>query len=150
MKKYSWILFDADGTLFDYESAEKTALQNSFEKYNLPFSKDVLCLYRAVNSKLWKELEEGKTKPEILQNQRFEILFDKLNIKLSGKEFNSVYLDYLGECTQLINGAYKTLLNISNYYNCAIVTNGLKKDLSLKKLVLQNLQKNISMRYLVK
>lgn len=127
MKKYNWILFDADGTLFDYEAAEKTALKNSFNKYNLLFNHDVLNLYRSINSKLWKELEEGKTKPEILQNQRFEILFDKLNIKLSGEEFNSIYLDYLGECTQLTEGTFEVLSIISNFYSCAIVTNGLKK-----------------------
>lgn len=127
MKKYKWLLFDADGTLFDYDSAEKTALENSFNKYNIPFNSEILNLYREINSKLWKELEEGKTKPEILQNQRFDILLDKRKIKFSGKEFNSVYLECLGKCTQLVDGAYEVLSKVSNRYNCIIVTNGLKK-----------------------
>ena len=36
--KYSWLLFDADGTLFDYESAEETAITKTFVQLGYEFS----------------------------------------------------------------------------------------------------------------
>ena len=29
--QYEWILFDADGTLFDYDGAEATAVERTFD-----------------------------------------------------------------------------------------------------------------------
>ena len=34
---YQWLLFDADGTLFDYDRAETAALKASFAQFDLPF-----------------------------------------------------------------------------------------------------------------
>ena len=31
--QYSWLLFDADGTLFDYEQAEAQALRDRLEQW---------------------------------------------------------------------------------------------------------------------
>jgi hypothetical protein len=36
-KHYPWLWFDADGTLFDYERAEVTALKETFHAVSLPF-----------------------------------------------------------------------------------------------------------------
>ena len=34
---YHWLLFDADGTLFDYDLAEAKALEGTFHNFKLPF-----------------------------------------------------------------------------------------------------------------
>ena len=40
--RYQWILFDADGTLFDFDLAEQTALRRSFELADYPFATDTI------------------------------------------------------------------------------------------------------------
>ena len=34
---YTWLLFDADGTLFDYDRAEATALEQAFAEVGTVF-----------------------------------------------------------------------------------------------------------------
>jgi phosphoglycolate phosphatase-like HAD superfamily hydrolase len=36
--KYRWLLFDADGTLFDYDRAEAMALAATFEQFGYQFN----------------------------------------------------------------------------------------------------------------
>ena len=59
MRDYDWLLFDADGTLFDYDRAESTALAQSFQEAGLPFGPAALAAYRAINRDLWQALERN-------------------------------------------------------------------------------------------
>ncbi len=52
MTTYTWLLFDADGTLFDYDKAEKSALANTFEQIGYPFEPQYLPQYRSINSQI--------------------------------------------------------------------------------------------------
>ena len=36
---YKWLLFDADGTLFDFERAETSALARTFAQFDLPLAR---------------------------------------------------------------------------------------------------------------
>jgi len=36
--KYKWLLFDADGTLFDYDKAEASTLARTFEQFGHKFN----------------------------------------------------------------------------------------------------------------
>jgi FMN phosphatase YigB (HAD superfamily) len=47
--KYKWLLFDADGTLFDYDRAEATALRRAFEQAGVAFESDYAERYRAIS-----------------------------------------------------------------------------------------------------
>lgn len=124
--KYKCLLFDADGTLFDYNAAELFALEKAFKKFQLAFSENELNLYRKINHQLWLDMEKGLVKPEILQNLRFEILFSNLNHSISAVEFNKTYLSFLGDCSDLLDGAFELLNYLDRNYKIAIVTNGLK------------------------
>jgi FMN phosphatase YigB (HAD superfamily) len=37
MQRYQWLLFDADGTLFDYDRAESAALKQAFRMIGAAF-----------------------------------------------------------------------------------------------------------------
>ncbi len=56
---YELILFDADGTLFDYDRAERHALEKACRMHRLEYSERLLERYRKINSALWRQLEEG-------------------------------------------------------------------------------------------
>jgi FMN phosphatase YigB (HAD superfamily) len=46
--KYTTILFDADGTLYDFDKAAVEALKSSFNKYNLDWTENTFSIYEAV------------------------------------------------------------------------------------------------------
>lgn len=67
---YRWLIFDADGTLFDYDRAEAGALQETFDAFGLAFEQRTGDLYRQINGAIWRELEQGAITPEALRVER--------------------------------------------------------------------------------
>jgi YjjG family noncanonical pyrimidine nucleotidase len=127
MRHYTWLLFDADGTLFDYDAAEKHALEASFVQIDSPFKQDYLAEYRRINHQIWLDFEQGKITQERLKARRFELLFDTINLHADPMEFSERYLDNLAKGTYLIDGAADILKVLENTYNLAIITNGLTR-----------------------
>jgi 2-haloacid dehalogenase len=125
--KYKLILFDADGTLFDYDVAEGVALRKTFEKYCFIYSEDIRNMYRGINSSLWKEFENGKIDKVNLQTGRFERLLNECNYKADANELNQFYLDILAESGHLIDGALEICNELSKFCTLAIATNGIAR-----------------------
>ena len=125
-KHYPWLWFDADGTLFDYERAEVTALTKTFELLSLPFDAGHLDAYRKINHGLWQALERQEIAPDILRVRRFELLLENLGLDGSPDEMSTAYVEQLGLCTDLIDGAYEVLQAFHGICRFAIVTNGLQ------------------------
>ena len=75
---YELILLDADGTLFDYDRAEKCAIEITFRDFGLDYSDSILARYRVVNDALWKELERGDITSADLRVERFRRLLAEL------------------------------------------------------------------------
>lgn len=122
--KYRWILFDADGTLFDYDSAEFFAFKTTLEKYGYSATPDSLKMYRRINSRLFRELEIGQIKAKELRTKRFKLLFSQLNFKIDVNEFSRQYLGNLSKASQLLPEALKTVKALSSKYKLLIITNG--------------------------
>jgi 2-haloacid dehalogenase len=125
-KHYPWLLFDADGTLFDYNLAEVTALRKTFESFRLPFEDGFLDVYQQINHGLWQALEKQEIKPDVLRVRRFELLSEALKLDGSADEMSTTYVEQLGLCTDLIDGAYEVLQSLHGKCKLAIVTNGLQ------------------------
>ena len=122
---YKWLLFDADGTLFDFAIAETKALANTFHQFNLPYSEEVADLYREINTQIWRALERGEITPGALRTTRFQRLFDKVGVQADTNSFSDAYLVHLGNCGDLIDGAEQLIKSLSNNYRLAMITNGL-------------------------
>lgn len=105
MRQYDILLFDADGTLFDYDRAEACALENMFVSYGLPWSEALRASYREINNDMWLRFEEGKISKEALQTTRFSLLFKALGVGWDADEFNQKYLVELGKGSFLLPGA---------------------------------------------
>lgn len=127
MRHYTWLLFDADGTLFDYDTAEKCALEASFDQIGQPFQSRYLPEYRKINHQIWLDLEQGKISQERLKTRRFELLFDAINLDADPAGFSETYLDNLAKGTYLIDGAADTLKILEHEFSLAIITNGLTR-----------------------
>lgn len=125
-KHYPWLFFDADGTLFDYNRAEATAFRKAFELLQIQFEDGYLDVYQKINSQLWKALERDEITPAVLRVRRFEQLLEVLKLTASADDLNLAYVEQLGLCTDLIDGAYEVLRTVSKRSRIAIVTNGLE------------------------
>ena len=110
--KYSWILFDADGTLFDYDSAETAALAGTFDNFGHTLLPEHAEAYRQINGRLWMEFERGTVTQERLRTERFEALFDAIGISEDPTSFSETYLQLLARRTELIDGADKIVKGI--------------------------------------
>ena len=123
--RYRWLLFDADGTLFDFERAETSALARTFAQFDLPLAPDLQDTYRVINQQCWQALERGELTPETLQTRRFELLFAAEGIAGGAEAFSAAYLENLAQAADLLDGAAEVLAALRDRYRFAIITNGL-------------------------
>jgi len=125
-KHYAWLFFDADGTLFDYNRAEAAAFRKAFDLLKFQFEEGYLDTYQKINRELWRALERHEITPAVLRLRRFELLLEALQLTGSAEALNVAYVEQLGLCTDLMDGAYKVLQTLSKTSRIAIVTNGLE------------------------
>jgi YjjG family noncanonical pyrimidine nucleotidase len=125
LSKYHWILFDADGTLFDYDRAEATALKETFRQFGHPFEPGYVDAYRQINSRIWRAFEQGRITQQRLRTRRFEQLFDIVGADLDPVPFSATYLELLATQTELLDGAEEVVRVLYGRVDLALITNGL-------------------------
>ncbi|MGP8200741.1 MAG: YjjG family noncanonical pyrimidine nucleotidase [Limisphaerales bacterium] len=126
MQHYKWLLFDADGTLFDYDRAENAALNQVFQLIGVAFDPSHLVAYRQINSALWQAVEKGEVTPGFVKVRRFELLLESIGVAYPPSMFSARYLECLAECSELVEGAAEVLQALQGNYRMAILTNGLQ------------------------
>ena len=126
MSKYKYLLWDIDGTILNFEKAEKRAIRTLFEKFNLGECTDeMLSHYIEINKKYWKLLECGKMKKERILVERFEEFFEKEGIRTDvASEFNKAYQLALGDTVVFNDDALEIIKAQKKNYQIIIVTNG--------------------------
>jgi YjjG family noncanonical pyrimidine nucleotidase len=127
LMQYQWIIFDADGTLFDYDQAEYSALHQAFDHFGYEYKPDYLALYRKCNKKLWDAFERGTVTIDKLKVKRFELFLDEIGLSVNASEFGGQYLHHLSKGTQLLDGAEKVLEDLSGKVGLILMTNGIKE-----------------------
>jgi len=122
---YDWVFFDADGTLFDYDAAEAVAIEGAFRATGLPFDRSIGTRYSAVNSAIWREYEVGGITQDRLRTERFDRLFEELDVVADSAEFSRRYLEILGRQTRLLDGAESVVRALVDLVGLVLITNGL-------------------------
>jgi len=125
-KTYELILFDLDGTLFDYNRAEGYALKKNMEHFGINSnSNSYLEKYRTINREVWREFERGEISLNELKLKRFKVLFDELGIEQHIKSFSDSYLNFISKTSFVIEDAEKIVASLYRKYKLALVTNGI-------------------------
>ena len=126
MSKYKYLLWDIDGTILNFEKAEKRAIRTLFEKFNLGECTDeMLYYYIQINKKYWKLLECGKMEKERILVERFVEFFLKEGIRTDvASEFNKAYQLALGDTIAFNDDALEIIKAQKKNYQIIIVTNG--------------------------
>ena len=126
MTKYKWLLFDADGTLFDYDRAEQSALKRTFADVELWYEPAYQEIYRRINHQLWLAFEQGAISSMSLRSKRFELLFAEIGIAVNPESFGNKYLSNLANASELMEGAFEVVQVLRKQYQLGLITNGLK------------------------
>lgn len=122
--KYQFILFDADGTLFDFLRSEKEAIAETFRSLGLAVDDEMIETYSRINDSLWKKLERGEIEKKVLFYHRFELFFAQYGVVADPKETAQVYMHRLAQKGYLLDGARELCERLYGKKKLYIVTNG--------------------------
>ena len=126
MTRVEVILFDADGTLFDFQRAERHALAQTMTRFDLQYDDERHpALYTTINRDLWRQLEEGALTAAALKVERFRRFLAGCEVTLGPEAFSGEYLRQLATSSHLLDGAEALLTAIRPRFRLGLVTNGL-------------------------
>lgn len=124
---YSCLLFDVDGTLLDFGTAEREAIAGTLEKFELPADEDTIVLFSAINAALWDELEKGKIKKDKLVVRRFVQLLEALGKSGDAIRMNNEFMTRLSTAAPTYPGADEMLRELAEFATLVVVSNGNQK-----------------------
>ena len=125
--KYKTILFDADGTLLDFERSEYEALSDVLAIFGIEDTEQNHKLYSSINAEQWRLLELGQTTKAKLKIDRFAIFAERIGLSVSVADMASQYENALSQKCHLINGAYELCETLYKTHDLYIITNGFRK-----------------------
>ena len=120
------LLWDVDGTLLDFDAAERAAIRTLFREYGLgPCSEELLMRYSRINKAYWERLERKElTKPEILVG-RFRDFFASAGIDPAlAAEFNEKYQTCLGDTIVFRDDSFQIVASLRGRVRQYAVSNG--------------------------
>ena len=122
--RYDVVLFDADGTLFDFHRSEYEAIRETFESFGITADDALVADYSRINDSLWKMLERGEIEKQVLLYRRFELVCEKHSIDADAKLMAKTYMEALSQKAYLIPGAQELCASLYGKVKIYIVTNG--------------------------
>lgn len=141
------VLFDVDGTLIDFASAEYNSIKKAFAEFNLgEFTDEKVKVYSDINLKHWEMLERGEIGKKQVMHMRFVEFLEYLGADVDiADEVNAFYENSIPDNVEYIENAYDICLDLSRKYDLYCVTNGAKsvQRKRLSKSKLDNLFKGI-------
>ena len=118
--KWDWIFFDADETLFTFDSF--TGLQRMFLDYSVTFTAEDFQDYQAVNKPLWVDYQNGAITSLQLQRQRFVGWGEQQNVP--PEELNDAFMNAMAEICAPLPGAVSLVNALHGKVKMGIITNG--------------------------
>lgn len=126
--KLTWLLFDFDNTLVDFEAASKKAFWLTFQQFERSCDESIYRTYQQINRQVWKDFESNKITAKLLRTQRFELLFKILGETIiSPTLFGQQYLENLVKKSELYDGVIPLLQSLKENYKLSLITNGLRE-----------------------
>lgn len=125
VKKYKWLLFDADDTLLDFHRAEHDALAKTLAEVGLPADDEAIKVYSEINNGFWKALERGEVTKDRLRYLRFACFVERYGYDIDAAMLADSYENHLATQNYLLPGAESVCRALYGKYKMYIITNGL-------------------------
>ncbi|HLN73908.1 MAG: YjjG family noncanonical pyrimidine nucleotidase [Methylococcaceae bacterium] len=133
MRKYDFLFFDLDNTLWDFSTNAKAALLQTLQDLNyihqISSFEDYFLVYEEINDSLWVDYRAKKVTKQFLIVERFSRSLTSFNITNQDWEaINRYYLECMGNQTALFPQTIETLDYLkAKGYQMYIITNGFKE-----------------------
>lgn len=124
-KRYKFLLFDADNTVFDFTAGSKIAFHLAMAACGLAGGEETFAIYEKINLAHWKAFERGEITKEAIYSGRLQALSQALGVTIDIDRFDSVYKKVLGEQALLIPCADAVIHRLhAAGFRLFIITNG--------------------------
>lgn len=123
MAKYPFLLFDADNTLFDFDTGNRNALRFCCEQNDIPFSDEIFARYEVHNAAVWYDFDRGLASKEFIVVERFRRFLAELGLVRDAEKCNHDHLDSLSRNTLLVPHALEVCETLSKTHEIYLVTN---------------------------
>ncbi|EFX91091.1 dUMP phosphatase [Actinobacillus ureae] len=133
--KYRWILFDADETLFSFNSYD--GLKAMLARYHIDFSQADYEQFQAVNKPLWVAYQNNEITAKDIQVRRFA----KLSVQtgVDALQLNQELMAEMAFVSKPLNGVIAMLNQLYGKVKMGIITNGFT-ELQQQRLLNTNTQ----------
>ena len=142
MKKYKYLIFDADHTLIDFAADEREAFKRIFAECGMATSREMLDRCRALSEKTWDDAGLSAVDDERIQRtyhdlyrSHLDLLFTRIYREfppvrpISPREAGEKFLRYLEDGGAQVKDAEKVLFALAEpfggQYRICVATNGL-------------------------
>ncbi|GJM60165.1 MULTISPECIES: YjjG family noncanonical pyrimidine nucleotidase [Persicobacter] len=140
MKKYKYIFFDLDHTLWDFEKNSSLVLKDLFEEHQISSTGENITLeafleeYEKVNHQLWALYNKDEISKEDLRDSRFTTVIRNLggNPDLISANLGEVYLEKSPHMPHVFPNTFETLEALKSQYPLYIITNGFEEVQHIK------------------
>ena len=139
MKNISYIFFDLDHTLWDYETNARQTLKEIYDQFSLAryFSsfEAFINRFHYINHQLWDQYNNGVIDRDYLKYERFKIIMQGRmdENQLFCDEMSAYFTNHCPRKSQLMPGTEELLTQLENRFHLAIITNGFD-DIQATKL----------------
>lgn len=131
MKKFSYLFFDLDHTLWDYETNARKVLTDLYHHFQLNEvirhgSERFLEIYFKTNDGFWHDYNQGRITKETIRNDRFNTVMTNCGASnySHGLEMSDYFLEHCPRQKVVMPDALMTLNYLSKKYKMSIITNG--------------------------
>ena len=153
MAKYKYLLWDIDGTIINFELAERAAIRSLFDRFKLgDCSDEMLMYYSQINKRYWQLMESGKIKKDKMLVERFIEFFSNKGINADiAAEFNKEYQIALCDTIVFNDDAIDIIKHQKKTCKIIIVTNGTEvvQEKKLERSGLNDIVDNVFISELV-
>ena len=118
------IMIDIDDTILDFHLSESIAIRKTLSSFGINVTDEVVATYSAINKSQWEALERGEITREILLPRRFELLFERYGMSISGMDAQKRYEVALGKESHYLAGAEDMLKELCERYELYAASNG--------------------------
>lgn len=122
--RFTTILLDVDGTLLDFDAAERRGISAVMSAHGLRATDEHIRRYHQINQSFWKSFERGDIPKEAIFQKRFPQFFEEMGITVHSSEAETQYRRELDACAILLPGALEICSYLKECYALYVVTNG--------------------------
>lgn len=123
MSRYSYLLLDADQTLFDFKRAARIAFTAASQFGGFPDTEPLYAAFSRINQELWDEFDQGRITKDFLVQERFIRFLSSIGSHADPDGCNRVRTEALSRAAFLLPHAEEVCRTLSQTHQLYIVTN---------------------------